>query len=120
MDYLKTSVDIAGARITAGDLSIQDGVLHLDNLTAKHMTGEYHFNANLVNDPDRGLIVDPATLNMKLPLLGRFASGTIRDGALNLNNTMLDHLDDRINPIWKAKRIDLVGEKIEITFAKKI
>lgn len=120
MDYLKTSLDIGGVRILKGDITNTDGTLHLKDLTAKATGGEYVFNADLKSDPDKGLTVDPATLKMHLPLLGRLFSGTIRNFALNLSDNMLAHIDERTNPMWKASRIDLVGEKIEISFNKKV
>ncbi len=120
MDYLKTSLDIGGVRILKGDLTNTEGKLHLKDLTAKAIGGEYVFNADLKSDPDKGLTVDPATLKMHLPLMGRLFSGTIKSFALNLSDNMLAHIDERTNPIWKASRIDLVGEKIEISFNKKV
>lgn len=120
MDYLKTSLDIAGTRVTDGNLTYSDGKLHMQNLKAKGFGGEYEFSADMMSDPQKGLIVDPNTLQMKLPLIARPWSGTARKLALNLNESMLNHLDARINPIWKASRIDLVGEKLEISFNKKV
>ncbi len=120
MDYIKTSLDIANTRITDGSLTFADDKLHLRNLKAKAPGGEYTFNADLVNDPQKGLVVDPTTLDMKLPLIARLFAGTAKNYALNLSDAMLAHVDNRINPIWKAQRIDLVGQKIEITFSKKV
>ena len=120
MDYLKTSLDIGGVRVLKGDLTNEGGKLHLKDLTSHAFGGEYIFNADLKSDPDKGLTVDPATLKMKLPLMGRLFSGTIKNFALNLSDNMLAHIDERTNPMWKASRIDLVGEKIEISFNKKV
>lgn len=120
MDYLKTSLDIGGVRVLKGEITHTDGKLHLKDLTSHAPGGEYVFNADLKSDPEKGLIVDPTTLKMKLPLLGRFFSGTIKNYALNLSDNMLAHIDERTNPMWKASRIDLVGEKIEISFNKKV
>ena len=120
MDYLKTSLDIGGVRIIKGDLTNTEGKLHLKDLTAKAIGGEYVFNADLKSDADKGLMVDPATLKMHLPLMGRLFSGTIKSFAINLSDNMLAHIDERTNPMWKASRIDLVGDKIEISFNKKV
>jgi hypothetical protein len=120
MDYLKTSIDIAGTRITDGNLAYADGKLHLQGLKAKSFGGEYQFDADLMSDPNKGLIVDPSTLKMKIPFMGRLFSGTIKNFALNLSDNMLAHIDERTNPMWKASRIDLVGQNIEIHFDKKV
>lgn len=120
MHYLKTDLDIAGTRVVGGDITYNNGKLHLDKLTAKALGGSYEFSGDLMSDPQKGLVVDPNTLEMKLPLLFRWWTKTAREQALQLSQLMLKHVDERSNPMWKASRIDLVGEKLEIKFNKKI
>lgn len=120
MDYLKTSLDIAGTRVTEGSLDYANNALHLNNLKAKTAFGEYTFSADLKSDPDQGLVVDPNTLQMKLPLLARPFTNWAHKQASQLSQLMLDHIDGRTNPMWKATRIDLVGDKIQIKFDKKV
>lgn len=120
MHYLQTDLDIPGTRVTGGNVQYADGKLHLQNLTAKSYGGEYQFSADLMSDPTKGLVVDPATLQMKLPMIMKIFAGKARNMALNLSDTMLTHINERSNPMWNASRIELVGEKLEIKFNKKI
>ncbi len=119
MDYLKSSVDIAGSRITSGAILIRGNMVKLAGMTAKTPMGEAHFEGELVSDPTHGLIVKQDTLKLKLPLLARLFEGPIKKSISDFNNLVLNHLNSRIDKAWQANRIDVVGDKLQVTFAKK-
>lgn len=124
MDYVKSSVDMAGTRITGGRISLLGNRVKLEDMTAKIKVagaklGEAQFSGTLVTDPTKGLVVDKNTLNIKLPMLFRLAEGTIRNSLNNFNGLVLDHINSRVNQQWQAGRIDVSGDKLEISFVKK-
>lgn len=124
MDYVKSSVDMAGTRITGGRITLLGNRVKLEDMTAKIKVagaklGEAQFSGTLITDPTKGLIVDKNTLNIKLPMLFRLAEGTIRNSLNNFNGLVLDHINGRINQQWQAGRIDISGDKLEISFVKK-
>lgn len=126
MDYIKTSVDIAGSRITEGKIVIDGNTVKLTDMKAdirfnKAHIGEGNFSATLLTDPQKGLVVDHQTLTMKLPFMMKMVGGAkmLREGLDNFNGLVTDHINTRIDPAWKAERIDIVGEKLEIKFTKK-
>lgn len=124
MDYVKSSVDMAGTRITGGRITLLGNRVKLEDMTAKIKVagaklGEAQFSGTLITDPVKGLVVDKNTLNIKLPMLFRIAEGTIRNSLNNFNGVVLDHINGRINQQWQAGRIDISGDKLEISFIKK-
>jgi hypothetical protein len=124
MDYVKSSVDMAGTRITGGRISLLGNRVKLEDMTAKIKVagaklGEAQFSGTLITDPAKGLVVDKNTLNIKLPMLFRIAEGTIRNSLNNFNGLVLDHINSRVNQQWQAGRIDVAGDKLEISFVKK-
>lgn len=119
MDYVKSSVELPGARITEGKIVIDGDTVKLDGMKAKTIVGEASFGGTLVTDPEHGLTVKKDTVNLKLPLLARPWQKPIHDSLDNFNNLVLTHLNGRIDPSWKADRIDIVGDKLEVKFAKK-
>ncbi len=119
MDYVKSSVELPGARITEGKIVIDGDTVKLDGMKAKTIVGEASFGGTLVTDPEHGLTVKKDTVQLKLPLLARPWQKPIHDSLDNFNNLVLTHLNGRIDPSWKADRIDIVGDKLEVKFAKK-
>lgn len=127
MDYIKSSVDIAGTRITEGNIVIDGNAVKLTDMKAdirynKAHIGDGSFSATLITDPQKGLVVDHKSLNMKLPFMLKMVGGTkiLRESLDNFNGLVTDHINTRIDPNWKAERIDIVGEKLQVKFAKKI
>lgn len=126
MDYIKSSVDIAGSRITEGKIVIDGNTVKLNDMkadirfNAAHI-GEGNFSATLLTDPTKGLTVDHQSLKMKLPFMIKLVGGEgmLRKQLDDFNGLVLTHLNTRIDPAWKAERIDIVGEKLEVKFAKK-
>lgn len=119
MDYVKSSVELPGARITEGKIVIDGTNVNLTDMKAKTIVGEARFSGTLTTDPNAGLIVQKDTLNLHLPMLARPWQKTIHESLDNFNNLVLTHLDGRIDQKWKASRIDVVGDKLQVTFAKK-
>lgn len=119
MDYLKSSIDIAGSRITGGTIVIEGNLVKLTDMTAKTPMGEAHVGGELIADPTRGLVVKEDSLTLKLPLLARVFQGPIKKSLADLNGLILNHLNSRIDKAWQASRIDIVGDKLQVTFAKK-
>jgi len=126
MDYIRSSVDIAGTRITGGKIQIDGNTVKLNDMKAdirfnKAHIGEGNFSATLLTDPQKGLVVDHKTLSMKLPFMIKLVggAGALRKQLDNFNGLVLDHLNGRIDQNWQADRLDIVGEKLEVTFAKK-
>ena len=65
------------------------------------------------------LVVKEDSLTLKLPLLVRVFQGPIKKSLADLNGLILNHLNSRIDKAWQASRIDIVGDKLQVTFAKK-
>lgn len=119
MDYLKTRLELAfGTRITDGNISILGDTVNLDNMQAKSPVGTASFRGKLVTDPSKGLVVDMKSVDYKLPMVMRPASGLIKNQLNHFDQTLLMHLGQRIPKEWKAERIDVVGEKIVVKFNK--
>lgn len=121
MDYLKSRLEMAGnTRITDGKIVIDGTNVNLNDMVAKSpFAGEAHFNGTLVADAQKGLTIDPNTVHYDLPLLMRLVEGRIKNQLNNFNDTLIMHLGQRTPKEWKAERIDVVGTKIEVKFAKK-
>ena len=119
MDYVKTSVELPGARITEGHIQIEGDTVTLSDMKAKTIVGEAEFSGTLITDPAHGLVVKKDTLKLHLPLLARPWQKGIHESLDNFNNLVLTHVNTRIDPKWKAQRIDVVGEKLEVKFTKK-
>lgn len=119
MDYVRSSVELPGARITGGKIVIQGNTVKLTDMKAKTIVGEAQFAGTLVTDPTHGLVVQKDTLQLHLPLLARPWEKSIHTSLDNFNNLVLTHLDGRINPAWKASRIDVTGDKLQVSFSKK-
>lgn len=119
MDYVRSSVELPGARITEGKIVIDGTNVKLTDMKAKTIVGEARFEGTLTTDPNLGLTVKKDTLNLHLPMLARPWQKTIHESLDHFNDLVLTHLDGRINQKWKASRIDVVGDKLQVTFAKK-
>lgn len=119
MDYVKSSVELPGARITEGKIIIDGANVNLTDMKAKTIVGEARFSGTLTTDPNAGLVVQKDTLNLHLPMLARPWQKTIHESLDNFNNLVLTHLDGRIDQKWKASRIDVVGDKLQVSFTKK-
>ena len=119
MDYVRTSVELPGARITGGKIIIQGNTVKLTDMKAKTIVGEAQFAGTLVTDPTHGLIVQKDTLQLHLPLLARWWEKSIHESLNHFNDLVLTHLNGRINPAWKANRIDVSGDKLQVSFSKK-
>lgn len=119
MDYVKTSVELPGARITEGKIMIEGDTVKLADMKAKTIVGEAKFSGTLATDPAKGLVVQKDSLNIHLPMLARPWQKTIHESLDHFNDLVLTHLDGRIDQKWKASRIDVVGDKLQVTFAKK-
>lgn len=120
MDYVRSSVELPGARITEGKIVIDGNTVKLVDMKAKTIVGEAQFAATLVTDPRHGLVVQKDTLTLHLPLLARPWQKPIHDSLDHFNELVLTHLNGRIDPAWQAGRIDVTGDKLQVTFAKKI
>lgn len=123
LDYLKTGLDLGGSRITEGKIAIDGNTvklsdMNLDTHVGMARLGDVKFSTTLISDPATGLTVDKQSLKMELPLLIRPFSKSVHNMVDNLNTLVLDHLNTRIDPAWRAQRIDVVGEKLEVKFAK--
>ncbi len=124
MDYLKSSVDIAGTRITEGKIMIEGANVKLMDMKADVRVGvarlgEATFAGTLLTDPQKGLTVDQQSLKMKLPWTLKPLSKTIHQQLDDFNGLVLTHLNGRIDQNWKADRIDIVGDKLQVSLAKK-
>ena len=124
MDYIKSTVDIAGTRITEGKIVIDGNTVKLSDMKAdvhlgKARLGDAEFSTTLVTDPAKGLSVDKQSLKMKLPFLMRPWSKMIHTTLDDFNGLVLTHLNGRIDQKWQADRLDIVGDKLEVRFAKK-
>jgi len=119
MDYVKSSVELPGARITEGKIVIDGTDVKLTDMKAKTIVGEARFDGTLTTDPNLGLTVKKDSLNLHLPMLARPWQKTIHESLDHFNDLVLTHLDGRIDQKWKASRIDVVGDKLQVTFAKK-
>lgn len=119
MDYLKTRLELAaGTRITDGNIQITDNTVVLKNMQAKSPVGTAHFEATMVSDPTKGLMVDMNSVHYKLPMLMRILEGRIKNSLTHFDQELLHHMGQRIPKEWKATRSDIVGEKIAIKFSK--
>ncbi len=124
MDYIKSTVDIAGTRITEGKIVIDGNTVKLSDMKAdvhlgKARLGDAEFSTTLITDPAKGLSVDKQSLKMKLPFLMRPWSKMIHTTLDDFNGLVLTHLNGRIDQKWQADRLDIVGDKLEVRFAKK-
>jgi len=120
MDYLKTHLEMAaGTRITDGKIEIDGNSVNLTDMKAKSVFGDIHFNGKMVTDPEKGLTVDMSTVHYDLPLLMKLFEGTIKNQLGHFDKTMFHHMAQRLPKSWKADRIDIVGEKVELKFVKQ-
>lgn len=119
MDYVRSSVELPGARITGGKITIEGNTVKLTDMKAKTIVGEAQFAGTLITDPTHGLIVKKDTLSLHLPLLARPWQKSIHESLDHFNDLVLTHLNGKINPSWKANRIDVAGDKLQVSFAKK-
>lgn len=119
MDYVKTSVELPGARITEGKIMIEGDTVKLADMKAKTIVGEARFSGTLATDSAKGLVVQKESLKLHLPMLARPWQKTIHESLDHFNDLVLTHLDGRIDQKWKSSRIDVVGDKLQVTFAKK-
>lgn len=119
MDYVRSSVELPGARITGGKIIIEGNTVKLVDMKARTIVGEAQFAGTLVPDPTHGLIVKRDTLQLHLPLLARPWEKTIHQGLDHFNDLVLTHLNGRIDRQWSASRIDVSGNALQVTFAKK-
>lgn len=126
MDYIRSSVDIAGTRITDGTIAIEGDTIKLKDIKAdiRHNAariGEGSFSATFIADPQKGLVVDRKSLTMKLPFMAKMLGGSkaLEEALNNFNGLVTSHITSRIDPSWQAERINIAGDKLELTFAKK-
>lgn len=120
IDYLKSSLHMAGGtRITEGNIQINGDSATLNDMVAKSFLGEARFNGKLIADPVRGLIIDQSSLKIDLPLLMQPFTGRIKSQLGNFNQSVLDHLGEKVGPEWKAERLDIVGDKLEVKFSRQ-
>ncbi len=119
MDYVRSSVELPGARITGGKIAIAGNTVKLVDMKAKTIVGEAQFAGTLITDPAHVLIVQRDTLQLHLPLLARWWEKSIHESLNHFNDLVLTHLNGRINPAWNASRIDVSGDKLQVTFRKK-
>lgn len=120
MDYLKSHLELAGnTRITDGKVKIDGNTIKLTDMKAKSFLGEVHFDGTLKTDPSQGLVMDMSTVKYDLPLIMKLFEGNMKNQLGNFRESLLFHLSQRIPQTWQAERIDVVGEKIEVKFAKK-
>ena len=119
MDYVRTSVELPGARITGGKIMIEGNTVKLTDMKAKTIVGAAQFAGTLITDPTHGLVVQKETLQLHLPLLARWWEKSIHESLNHFNDLVLTHLNGRIHPSWNASRIDVSGDKLRVTFRKK-
>ncbi len=119
MDYVKTSVELPGARITEGKIMIEGDTVKLADMKAKTIVGEARFSGTLTTDSAKGLVVQKDSLKLHLPMLARPWQKTIHESLDHFNDLVLTHLNGRIDQKWKASRIDVVGDKLQVSFARQ-
>lgn len=121
MHYLKTRLELAGrTRITNGNIRVEGNTVTLNDMVAKSgLAGEAQFKTKLITDPQKGLVVDIRATNYHLPFVMKLFEGKIKHDLNHFDDVLKLHMSQKTPPEWKANRIDVVGEKISVTFAKK-
>lgn len=120
IDYLKTVKLARGAQIkevhtqTTGDHISLDG-----NVTAKagFIPVNIPFKIRLENDPNGGLRVADHSINLPGPV--EFFRGEIEKSIIGLNQSLLDKVNERINPAWKAIDMRIENGNLKLNFRKK-
>lgn len=69
MDYVKSTIEVPGGRITEGSMSIQDNTVKLSDITIQTPIGKAVVSGNLVDDATQGLRLDQQSLDTKLDFL---------------------------------------------------
>lgn len=123
MDYIKSTVDIGGTRITDGTVTIDGNTVKLKDMKAdvylgKARLGETTFSSTLVTDETNGLTVDRKSVKMHVPLIMRLQNKHIHNQLDDFSHVILSHMGERIDPAWKPQRIDVVGDKLQVSFTK--
>jgi hypothetical protein len=120
MDQLKSTMTIDGAPVTGGVMLLGDRKVHIQDMKVHMKTGDASFTTDLIEDVDQGLIVDPTTIDIKLPLIPRlFMASGIKADFTKLPETMAQSINKLVDQSWKAGRIDIYGTKLKIQFIKK-
>lgn len=120
MEYIQSTVEIPGGRITQGSLSIQNNTVQLNDITIQTPIGKAVVSGNLVDNPTQGLHLDPNSLQTKLDLLLRTQGGKIKEAANNLTTKIKEHFNAKItDPNWESSVMHVNGDTISLTFVKK-
>ncbi|MEK7578090.1 MAG: hypothetical protein AAB492_05815 [Patescibacteria group bacterium] len=120
MDYVKSTIEVPGGRITEGSMSIQDNTVKLSDITIQTPIGKAVVSGNLVDDATQGLRLDQQSLDTKLDFLLRTQGGKIKEAANTLTDNIKAHFNEKItDPNWESGVMHITGDKITLTFVKK-